>query len=110
MKSVIEFKGLELKVSLGTYGPKDVVPSAHILELTLTVHLIDATDIKNFSTLFGFESLAEEGQTKLEDESGNEAFYDPDVFFVFDGIGAGFVGSMLRSHIVPRSAMHCWKP
>lgn len=37
MKSVIELKGLELKVSLGTYGPNDVVPSAHILDLTLTI-------------------------------------------------------------------------
>jgi dihydroneopterin aldolase len=37
MKSVIELKGLELKVSLGTYGQNDVVPSAHILDLTLTI-------------------------------------------------------------------------
>lgn len=46
MKSTIELKHLELKPSLGTYGPDDVVPDVHLLELTLTIDpklvLIDA--------------------------------------------------------------------
>lgn len=37
MKSTIELKGLALTPSLGTYGPDDVVPDAHILDLTLTI-------------------------------------------------------------------------
>jgi hypothetical protein len=37
MKSVIELKGLEMGVSLGTYGPQGVVPSAHTLDLRLTI-------------------------------------------------------------------------
>ena len=37
MRSVIELKQLELQLSLGTYGPDDVVPEAHLLDLTLTI-------------------------------------------------------------------------
>ena len=37
MRSVIEIKELELPLSLGTYGPGDVVPEAHLLDLTLTI-------------------------------------------------------------------------
>lgn len=37
MKSTIELKHLELQPSLGTYGPEDVVPNAHLLDLTLTI-------------------------------------------------------------------------
>ena len=37
MKSTIELTGLALTPSLGTYGPNDVVPSAHLLNLTLAV-------------------------------------------------------------------------
>ncbi len=46
MKSTIELKQLALKPSLGTYGPDDVVPDEHLLDLTLTIDpelvLIDA--------------------------------------------------------------------
>jgi len=37
MKSTIELKGLALSPSLGTYGPGDVVPEAHLLDMTLTI-------------------------------------------------------------------------
>ncbi|MCU0947121.1 MAG: dihydroneopterin aldolase [Porphyrobacter sp.] len=33
----IELRDLHLPVSIGTYGPDDVVPDAHILDLTLTI-------------------------------------------------------------------------
>ena len=33
----IELRDLHLPVSIGTYGPGDVVPDAHILDLTLTI-------------------------------------------------------------------------
>lgn len=33
----IELRDLHLPVSIGTYGPRDVVPDAHVLDLTLAV-------------------------------------------------------------------------
>ncbi len=33
----VELRDLHLAVSIGTYGPDDVVPNAHILDLTLIV-------------------------------------------------------------------------
>jgi dihydroneopterin aldolase len=35
--STIELRDLELAVQIGTYGPGDVVPEHHLLDLTLTV-------------------------------------------------------------------------
>lgn len=37
MHSTIELTDLELNADIGTYGPDDVVPSAHLLDLTLSV-------------------------------------------------------------------------
>lgn len=37
LNSTIELTGLKLDVALGTYGPDDVVPDAHWLDLTLTI-------------------------------------------------------------------------
>lgn len=36
-RSMIELKGLELPVDLGTYGAGDVVPDAHYLDLVLDI-------------------------------------------------------------------------
>ena len=36
-QSFIELKDLQIAVRIGTYGPDDVVPDAHILDLTLTI-------------------------------------------------------------------------
>lgn len=33
----IELRDLEIAAAIGTYGPQDVVPDAHILDLTLTI-------------------------------------------------------------------------
>jgi dihydroneopterin aldolase len=33
----IELKDLQLATKIGTYGPNDVLPDAHILDLTLTI-------------------------------------------------------------------------
>ena len=40
--SFIELKDLQIAARIGTYGPDDVVPNAHILDLTLTIstHLV----------------------------------------------------------------------
>ena len=35
--SYVELKDLQLATRIGTYGPKDVVPDAHLLDLTLTI-------------------------------------------------------------------------
>jgi dihydroneopterin aldolase len=41
-RSYVELKDLQIAVHLGTYGPVDVVPDAHLLDLTLTIapHLV----------------------------------------------------------------------
>lgn len=36
-KGYVELKDLQIAVHLGTYGPDDVVPDAHLLDLTLTI-------------------------------------------------------------------------
>jgi dihydroneopterin aldolase len=36
-QSYVELKGLQIAVRIGTYGPDDVVPDAHLLDLTLTI-------------------------------------------------------------------------
>jgi dihydroneopterin aldolase len=40
--SYVELKDLHLAVRIGTYGPDDTVPDAHLLDLTLTIapHLV----------------------------------------------------------------------
>ena len=41
-QSFVELKDLQIAVRIGTYGPGDVVPDAHLLDLTLTIgpHLV----------------------------------------------------------------------
>ena len=41
-QSFVELKDLQIAARIGTYGPDDVVPDAHILDLTLTIstHLV----------------------------------------------------------------------
>jgi len=35
--ATIELRDLQLATAIGTYGPGDVVPDAHVLDLTLTI-------------------------------------------------------------------------
>ncbi len=37
MRATVELKDLALQTNLGTYGPDDVVPEAHLLDLTLVI-------------------------------------------------------------------------
>ena len=41
-QSFVELKDLQVAVRIGTYGPDDVVPDAHLLDLTLAIapHLV----------------------------------------------------------------------
>lgn len=36
-QSYVELRDLKIPVRIGTYGPDDVVPDAHVLDLTLTI-------------------------------------------------------------------------
>lgn len=42
MRTTIELRNLKIETDIGTYGPNDVVPDAHLLDLTLTIapHLV----------------------------------------------------------------------
>ncbi len=42
LQSYVELKDLQLAVRIGTYGPDDIVPNAHLLDLTLAIapHLV----------------------------------------------------------------------
>jgi len=42
INSYVELKDLQIAVQFGTYGPDDVVPDTHLLDLTLTIapHLV----------------------------------------------------------------------
>ena len=42
LKSCIELKDLQIAARIGTYGPDDIVPDAHLLDLTLSIapHLV----------------------------------------------------------------------
>lgn len=35
--STVELKNLQIRTQIGTYGPEDVVPDTHVLDLTLTI-------------------------------------------------------------------------
>lgn len=57
----IELRDLVLSTSIGTYGPHDVIPDAHILDLTLTIRAdlvqIDADDM---ALVFDYDPLIAE--------------------------------------------------
>jgi dihydroneopterin aldolase len=38
MRSTIELRNLKIDAQIGTYGPADVVPEAHVLDLTLAIN------------------------------------------------------------------------
>lgn len=63
MYSYVELTGLELSVDLGTYGPDDVVPDRHCLDLKLT---IDASlvliDRDGMDRVFDYDPLISEIQ------------------------------------------------
>lgn len=54
----IELKDLELAVRIGSYGDDDVVPDAHILDLSLTIdsHLV-MIDSDDMSLVFDYDPL-----------------------------------------------------
>ena len=61
MKSTIELKNLELEPSLGTYGPGDVVPDVHLLDLKLTVDpKLVLIDTDGMDRVFDYDPLIAE--------------------------------------------------
>jgi dihydroneopterin aldolase len=54
----IELRDLYLDVRLGTYGPKDVVPSAHILDLTLAISpVLVQVSTNDMAPVFDYDPL-----------------------------------------------------
>lgn len=61
MKSTIELKNLELEPSLGTYGPSDVVPDVHLLDLKLTIDpKLVLIDTDGMDRVFDYDPLIAE--------------------------------------------------
>lgn len=68
----IELKNLELPATIGTYGPGDVVPDFHLLDLTLhvAVHsVLVATD--EMTNVFDYDPL-----TREIDSISRECYYE----------------------------------
>ena len=57
-RASIELRDLHLPASIGTYGPGDVVPDAHVLDLTLTVSpdLVQVTS-DDMACVFDYDPL-----------------------------------------------------
>ena len=61
MYSTIELTDLKLNTDIGTYGDEDVVPSAHLLDLTLSIDpslVVIATD--GMAHVFDYDPLIAE--------------------------------------------------
>jgi dihydroneopterin aldolase len=58
MRSTIELSGLELPVSLGTYGPGDVVPETHLLDCVLEIEpSLVLIDTDTMARVFDYDPL-----------------------------------------------------
>jgi dihydroneopterin aldolase len=58
MRSTIELSGLELPVSLGTYGPDDVVPEAHLLDCVFEIEpSLVLIDTDTMARVFDYDPL-----------------------------------------------------
>lgn len=68
MHSTIALTGLQLPVDLGIYGPGDVVPDAHWLDLTMTIDpslvLVDRDDM---ALVFDYDPLVREIEALARD-------------------------------------------
>ena len=68
MHSTVELTGLQLPVDLGIYGPGDVVPDAHFLDLTLIIDparvLVDRDDM---ALVFDYDPLVREIEALARD-------------------------------------------
>jgi dihydroneopterin aldolase len=56
--ATIELRDLQLATKIGNYGPNDVVPDAHILDLTLTIapDLVQV-DVDEMALVFDYDPL-----------------------------------------------------
>ena len=58
MRSSVELTNLKLATDIGTYGPIDVVPLAHILDLTLTIDPgLVLIDTDHMASVFDYDPL-----------------------------------------------------
>lgn len=57
-QSTIEVTNLKIPADIGTYGPDDVVPEAHLLDLTLTVDpALVLIDVDGMDRVFDYDPL-----------------------------------------------------
>lgn len=58
LQSYVELKDLQIAVQIGTYGPHDVVPDAHLLDMTLTIapHLVMVA-LDEMALVFDYDPL-----------------------------------------------------
>ena len=56
--ATIELRDLKIAAAIGTYGPQDVVPDAHLLDLTLTI-APDLVQVRadNMALVFDYDPL-----------------------------------------------------
>jgi dihydroneopterin aldolase len=61
MRSTIELRNLKIDAQIGTYGPADVVPEAHVLDLTLAINpaLVMIAD-DTMASVFDYDPLIAE--------------------------------------------------
>lgn len=68
MHATIELRQLSLPVSLGTYGPDDVVPDDHLLDLTLTIDpRLVFIDADGMDRVFDYDPLIAEIERLAQD-------------------------------------------
>jgi dihydroneopterin aldolase len=61
MIAKVELRDLKLTTSIGSYGPNDVVPSAHLLDMTLAIspQLVHVGN-DNMASVFDYDPLIEQ--------------------------------------------------
>ena len=68
MRSTIELKPLLISPSLGTYGPDDIVPNCHILDLTITIDpTLVMINSDEMSKVFDYDPLISEIDKLIKD-------------------------------------------
>lgn len=61
MHSTVELRDLVIACEIGTYGPEDVVPDAHVLDLTLTISAdLVFIDTDGMERVFDYDPLMRE--------------------------------------------------
>ena len=61
MRSTVELTNIELRTKIGTYGPDDIIPSAHILDLKLSIDpALVLIEVDGMANVFDYDPLIAE--------------------------------------------------